>query len=343
MPNDSAEIILLDALTGRIAVRANAALPELTGQWHLRIGKNAGPGGNLRHGAMAAGETCDFPLSVRIPPSAPGENIMLDIALDLDPRVERSFRLPVYCRVPAEPSEAFYTVGVRFDPTQAAISGGKLAAVVTANGLRELRYRGRHLLNSGFRLQLWRDGNVGDDRIRALDLPHLPVSCDRFTSDGSGVECHALVLPRQMALDELEFTQRFTPLTDEAIRYELDFVVPDSFAGVPQLGVSFSPSPELSRAFSDHGGFAPGSAPMETEFVAFREDSGAGLLIAAAGEQPLTVIPGAAGESEPRTLLAIRAREQSAIAAGDHRAAWYLAPLRPKDDPAKLARALRRD
>jgi hypothetical protein len=73
--------------------------------------------------------------------------------------------------------------------------------------------------------------------LKNLKLDRLKVAADRFVSNGTSVECHALALPTLMEMDELEFTQRFTPQNDGSIRYDAEFVVPESFTGIPRLGV----------------------------------------------------------------------------------------------------------
>ena len=184
--------------------------------------------------------------------------------------------------------------------------------------------------------------------MRSSGSGSSPVHCDRFTADATGVECHALVLPRQMALDELEFTQRFEPLTAEAIRCELEFAVPDSFAGVPMLGVGFDLIPELTRAafyrtedgcFTATAADATGSGIHRADFAAFRDDSGSGLLVTAAGAS-LTVVTESDGNN-PRIALACRTREERPIAAGNFRTAFLFAPLASDTDPVRLARLLR--
>jgi len=333
----AAEVTLSDPLTGRIAVRAADALPELVGAWELQVDGVAVSGGRFR-GALAAGATREFLLSVETPPTYPGAVIALVVELAGIGRWQ--FPLPPYFNRPFPPQPE-HTAGVRFEPTQAMLSGGKLAAVVTANGLRELRYKGRHLLTAGPRLKLHGDAPETDPRLAELEPERLPVSCDRFTSDGESVECHALVLPRKMELDELEFTQKFTPLTVEAIRYELGFAVPESFAGIPRLGVELALNAELDRVtvFSAREGLRTGRPfRAECEFAAFRDAAGYGLLIAAAGA-PLYLT--AAAAHPERVELALRVRENSPIAAGNFRGALYFAPLTPDADAAPMARRLR--
>ena len=341
-----ATLNLLDPLTGRVALLAASDLPGFSGVWTLEIDGRRAAGGKFLGEAMSAGERREIPLSVETPPTFPGETIVLHVTLD---RLgEWTFPLPPYRLMPFPRPKFVCTTGVRADAAQAILSGGKLSAVVTADGLRELRYKGRPLLASAMRLKLTGDGPEPDERIRALELPRLPVHCDRFAADAEGVECHALVLPKKMALDELEFTQRFVPLTEEAIRCELGFAVPDSFAGVPMLGVRFELSPELTRATFFHtadGRFTATTAASaepgahRADFAAFRDDSGAGLLVTAAGAA-LTILT-ASEDGKPEIALACRIREDGPIAAGDFRTAFCFAPLTGESDPARIARRLR--
>ena len=104
--------------------------------------------------------------------------------------------------------------------------------------MRELRFNGEKLLTGGPRLALFRAGMV-PEALKGLKLDRIKIAPDRFVSDGKSVECHALALPALMEIDELEFTQRFTPQNDGSIRCDAEFVVPESFAGIPRLGVLF--------------------------------------------------------------------------------------------------------
>jgi len=119
--------------------------------------------------------------------------------------------------------------------------------------MRELRYNGEKLFTGGPRLSLYRAGLVPES-LKNLKLDRLKVAADRFVSDGSSVECHAIALPTLMEMDELEFTQRFTPQEDGSIRYDAEFVVPESFAGIPRLGVYWYLSPAMkSVTFNGNG------------------------------------------------------------------------------------------
>lgn len=340
MNPDFADVTLLDALTGRIAVRATAALPELSGLWTLTVDGRRIAGGPFRCGAPAAGERREVPLSVEIPPTCPGERIELHVTLNAGPHAGSwTFPLPTYYRKPFPP-EPEHTVGIRSDAAQAIISGGKLAAVVTASGLRDLRHKGVPLLASAIRMQLWR--SEAELTGPLAELPRMRVSPDRFGATPDSVECHALILPRRMDWDELEFTQRFTPLTAGAIRGEFEFVVPDSFAGLPQLAVGFAPAPELVRAryFSAApSGFSESDVPEgRTDFAALTDAHGAGLLVAAAGAPLIVRNP---PDGSTRLDFACRTAEDGPIAAGRFRMALILAPLTPDNDPVPLARQLR--
>ncbi|MCI5779980.1 MAG: hypothetical protein MR051_09250 [Lentisphaeria bacterium] len=339
MNPDLADVVLLDALTGRIAVCAAAALPELNGSWMLTLDGRRAAGGSFRCGAPAAGERREIPLSVDIPPTYPGERIELHVSLNAGPRVVSwTFPLPTYRRKPFPPGPE-HTVGIRSDATQAIISGGKLAAVVTASGLRELRHKGVPLIASAMRMQLWRSEKELPESL--AELPRMRVSPDRFGATPDCVECHALILPRRMDWDELEFTQRFTPLTAGAIRCEFEFVVPDSFAGIPQLAVGFTPEAGLTRAryFSAApSGFSESDAPAgRTDFAAWTDAHGAGLLAASAG---MPLIVRTSPDESARVEFVCRTAEDGPIAAGRFRMALILAPLTQDDDPVPLARRL---
>lgn len=232
-------VYLLDESTGRIAVCSWIDQQKITGRWQLEIDGRRHSFGQFLLTGMTAKEVREYLLSVEVPDMYYGETAVLIIRFynqdDQEIAVEK-FILPPPARLtkPAE-KEQFFT-GLRFDISRAEISSGKLSAVIGADGMRELRYNGEKLLTSGPRLSLWRAQRTPESlNDLALDRPR--ISADRFVSDGKSVECHSLFLPRKMEMDELEFTQRFTPQEDGSIRYDMEFVVPESFSGIPRLGV----------------------------------------------------------------------------------------------------------
>lgn len=230
---------LLDELTGRIAVTCREKLGRVMGKWQLEVDGKRASFGQFLLNDLAAGEKREYLLSVEVPDLYYGQCAILIIRFydeKNQPVAGESFPLPppAYLMPPVG-KEQFFT-GVRFDVSQAIISSGKLSAVIDANGMRELRYNGEKLLLSGPRIALWRVGMVPDE-LKDLALDRIRISTDRFVSDGKSVECHALALPKKMEMDELEFTQRFTPQNDGSIRYDAEFVVPECFAGIPRLGV----------------------------------------------------------------------------------------------------------
>lgn len=237
--NQPFTVELLDELTGRIAVTCREKRGRVMGKWQLEVdGKRASFGQFLLNG-LEVSEKREYLLSVEVPDLYFGQTAVLMIRfLDENDQIiaGESFVLPPPAyRLPPAGKEQFFT-GVRFDVSQAIISSGKLSAVIDANGMRELRYNGEKLLLSGPRISLWRAGMV-PEKLQDLALDRLRISADRFVSDGKSVECHALALPKKMEMDELEFTQRFTPQDDGSIRYDAEFVVPECFAGIPRLGV----------------------------------------------------------------------------------------------------------
>ena len=103
---------------------------------------------------------------------------------------------------------------------------------------------------------MWRWGLVPEN-LRKLKLDRIKVAADRFVSDGKSIESHALALPTAMEMDELEFTQHLTPQNDGSLRYDMEFVVPESFAGLPRLGIVMRLPDTM-----DHGRFL-GNGPHE--------------------------------------------------------------------------------
>lgn len=348
------EVLLRDGLTGRIAIRNHgAALENLPGTWELTLDGRITAAGKFLTGRVEPDTEKELLLGVEVPATYPGEKIFLQVTIGAQ---QTSLPLPVYMHKPFPRPQEQYTTGVRADAAQAIISGGKLAAVITANGMRELRFRGGHLLASPPRLMLWQhDAGVNAD-VAALELDRIRISADRFGSDGTAVECHALALPRRMDLDELEFTQRFEPLTSGAIRYETEFIVPDSFTGVPRLGVEFALPSALKFAGYCHpesgmSQVAP-EVPAEMEFAQFRTENGDGLLIAAAGRGAmLQVLPyleydlldTASPRQDGRSYLTIDCRNccNGQIGSGRFRMVLIFAPLTGGEDAALKARSLR--
>lgn len=233
------EFFLLDDLTGRIKVICRRDCGRISGKWQLEVDGERHSFGQFLINGMSAGESREFLLSVEVPDIYWGQEAVLIVRLfdeSGDNVAAEAFAMhPAAYLMPPAGKDEFFT-GLRFDVSQAIISSGKLSAVIDANGMRELRYNGEKLLNGGPRLSLFRAGKIPDS-LRDLKLDRIKIAADRFVSDGKSVECHALALPGKMEMDELEFTQRFTPQNDGSIRYDAEFVVPESFVGIPRLGV----------------------------------------------------------------------------------------------------------
>ncbi len=230
---------LLEELTGRIAVRCHRDCGRISGKWQLEIDGVRHSFGQFLITSMNAGEVREFLLSVEVPDLFYGSEAVLIVRFFDENMTEVAagcFAIEPPARILPEKSCGQFFTGVRFDVSRAIISSGKLSAVIDADGMRELRFNGEKLLNCGARLFLWRAG-LTPAELKHLKLDRIKISPDRFVSDGSAVECHALALPVAMEVDELEFTQRFTPVDDGTLRYDAEFVVPESFAGIPRLGV----------------------------------------------------------------------------------------------------------
>ena len=349
------EITLLDALTGRIALRncGSSAAGNLTGSWELLIDGTTASSGKFLSGTLPPQSEKELLLGVEIPSTYPGEKIHLRVTLG---DTQRTFALPVYM-LKTFPPLPEYTTGIRADAAQAIISGGKLSALLTANGMRELRFNGDMLLAEMPRLILYQGDAELSDAVAALQLDRMRISADRFGADETAVECHALALPRRMDLDELEFTQRFVPLAAEAIRYEVEFIVPESFAGIPRLGVEMAlPGRFDTVTLASPAGTGDAAGNFRTlpmEFAAFRDDSGNGLLIAAAGMPLLlsrsafpeyALLGSSAPQPDGKIHLTVDCRNHScggsAVAAGRFRMAMIFAPLCNGDNAALKARRL---
>ena len=244
---DLPEVILLDESTGRIAVRAASPSPKLTGKWRLSASGTALADGQFAVEPLSAGGSREYLLSVELPDLPPDVQALLHVDLfssSPDPAVSAHFVLPPPARLLPPPAQEFFT-GVRFDAAQAIISSGKLSAVIDVNGLLGLFCSGDPLLLPGSR-PVWTRGGILPDALRAAGAERMKLSRDRFSSDGKMVECHALALPARMELDELEYTQKFTPMNDGSLRMDLEFVVPECFTGLPRLGVELLLAREMT-------------------------------------------------------------------------------------------------
>lgn len=348
--NDILSVELTDALTGRITVKncsGSGSLSGIAGAWQIISGGERCSGGRFLTGAFLPQESREILLSLEIPEVSPGAEPFLEVEFSRRESGEvihtATFALPAVMYKIQD--DGCFTTGIRADASQAMISGGKISAVISAGGMRELRYKGEHLLSETPRLTLWQHGCEKDSRIAALNLDRIRISPDRFTAGNSAVECHALALPRQMELDELEFTQRFVPLTSGAIRYETEFIVPESFAGVPRLGVEFAGVPALSEisVFPDE---------KAAEFIALKDSDGTGLLVASAGypvristlpysEYALIDTVHPLPDGKIHVTVDCRNSQEAYIGAGRFRMVLFFAPLAPGEDPAEKARRLR--
>lgn len=234
-------ITLIDEFTGRIKVMCRKEFGKVSGKWQLEIDGERDSFGQFLLNGMAEGEEREFLLSVDVPDIHWGSEAVLIIRLFDSANNEIAadwFVMPPPAYIPPPPVKEQFFCGVRYDVSQAFVSSGKLSAVIDGNGLRELRRNGDLLISGAMRPSLWRSGMV-PDHLQNLKLDRIRFSADRFISDGKCVECHALALPSAMEVDELEFSQRFTPQDDGSIRFDAEFVVPESFAGIPRLGVMF--------------------------------------------------------------------------------------------------------
>ena len=253
------EVSLTDALTGRISVLCRRDCGRVMGKWQLEVDGKRDSFGQFLINSMSAGERKEYLLSVDVPDMVYGSNAVLIVRFYDETEcclaVESFPMTPAAWLMPEVSKEQFFT-GVRFDVSKGIISSGKLSAVIDADGMRELRYNGEKILSSGPRLSMWRWGMVPEN-LRKLKLDRIKVAADRFVSDGKSIESHALALPTAMEMDELEFTQRFTPQNDGSLRYDMEFVVPESFAGLPRLGIVM-----LLPDTMDHGRFL-GNGPHE--------------------------------------------------------------------------------
>ena len=234
-------IELTDEATGRIKVSCGKDHRKISGKWQLEIDGVRHSFGQFLISEISSGESREFLLSVEVPDMVYGSFACLIIRLfdaNGDMVAVENFAMTPPVRLMPEKTPGEFFTGVRFDVSQSIISSGKLSAVIDAGGMRELRFNGEKLLTGGPRLALFRAGMV-PEALKGLKLDRIKIAPDRFVSDGKSVECHALALPTLMEIDELEFTQRFTPQNDGTIRYDAEFVVPESFAGIPRLGVLF--------------------------------------------------------------------------------------------------------
>jgi beta-galactosidase len=232
-------IDLVDESTGRILIHSSSFQKKIIGKWQLEINGSRRSFGQFQLSDVNSGEVKKLLLSVEVPDLCYGETAVLIVRcydengglIGCD-----HFILPPPTYIMPPVSKEEYFTGVRFDVSQAMISSGKLSAVIDADGMRELRYNGVKLLSSGPRLALWRAQEL-PAKFAELNLDRMRISPDRFVSDGKSIECHALALPKKMELDELEFTQRFTPQDNGTIRYDMEFIVPECFENIPRLGV----------------------------------------------------------------------------------------------------------
>ena len=267
------EVELLDELTGRIAVSCRQSVSRVMGRWQLEVDGKRDSFGQFLLNGMVPGERREFLLSVEVPDLHYGERAVLIIRFYDENNVElaaESFLLPPPAYFPETPAKEQFFTGVRFDVSQAIISSGKLSAVIDANGMRELLYNGEKRSLSGPRISLWRSQMV-PEKLKELELDRIRISADRFVSDGKSVESHALVLPKKMEMDELEFTQKFTPQEDGSIRYDAEFVVPECFADIPRLGVMLRLPGDMKKVtFLGKGPFenyAGGKAGIFSEYT----------------------------------------------------------------------------
>ena len=246
MNNKIFEVSLLNDMTGRIKVknisRKNTG-KNLRGFWSVEVDGIETVSGQFIIHNMIENESKEYLLSPEIGAVYPNQRQYLIIKICDDDNSSlhcSALKIDIWCRknFPEEKSEFF--TGMRFDPVQSIISSGKLASLITASGMKELTFNGEKLIDSAPVLRIWRAGAESDDKITALQLDRMKISSDRFGIAGeNSVEIHSLALPKAMDADELEFTQRFTPVSSGAIRYDLEFIVPESFSGVPRLGIEF--------------------------------------------------------------------------------------------------------
>ena len=242
-------IDLIDESTGRILIHSSGFQKKIIGKWQLEINGSRRSFGQFQLSDVNKGEVRKLLLSVDVPDLYYGETAVLTVRC-FDENGELigcdQFILPPPAYILPEPCKEEFFTGLRFDVSQAMISSGKLSAVIDANGMREMRYNGVKLLNGGPRLALWRAQKL-PEKFADLNLDRMRISPDRFVSDGKSIECHALALPKKMELDELEFTQRFTPQNDGTIRFDMEFVVPECFEEIPRLGVVMRLPAEMNK------------------------------------------------------------------------------------------------
>ena len=173
-----------------------------------------------------------------------------------------SFELTVERSLPVLPAEKVIC-GMRFDPQEAIVSSGKLAASIGNSGIRQLFFNGETLVTRGPRLNIWR-APTDNDGLKLLTAPkdagnrvykkwcsqgfdRLKMIPDRFRKDDNFIECRELGIAKGADSDEFEFTQQIYPGEDGTLCCEMNFVVPGCFDDIPRLGVTMELPPELDN------------------------------------------------------------------------------------------------
>ena len=304
MKNGIFEVSLLDDMTGRIKVKnisGKSTGKKLHGFWKIEVDGIESASGQFIIHEMLENESKEYLLSPETGAVYPNQRqyLIVKICDDKDTLLHNSaLRMEVWCRKNFPEEKLKYFTGMRADSIQTIMSSGKLAALITASGMKELTYNGENLISSVPVLRIWRAGAAVEEKISALKLDRMKISSDRFGVIGeNSVEIHSLALPKAMDVDELEFTERFTPLSSGAVRCDLEFIVPESFAGIPRLGIEFK-LPDVFNKFNcccslsgenfwTNQQMIIGEKYSDVDFAAFYTDDPVeypGLLIASGGK-----------------------------------------------------------
>ncbi len=303
MKNRIFEISLLDEMTGRIKIKnifGKNTGKNLHGFWKIEVDGSESVSGQFIIHDMLENESREYLLSPDTGAVYPNQRQYLIVKICDDEKNLlhcSQLKMEIWCRKNFPEEKLKFFTGMRTDSIQSIISSGKLAALITASGMKELTCNGDNLISSVPVLRIWRAGAAVSDKIAALKLDRMKISSDRFGAAGeNSVEIHSLALPKAMDVDELEFTERFTPLSSGAIRCDLEFIVPESFSGIPRLGIEFK-LPDVFTKFNCCGSVTGenfwtnqqmtiGEQYSDVDFAVFNADDPQypGLLIASGGK-----------------------------------------------------------
>jgi len=268
------KVTMLDERNLRISVfngRYFSNLEDVELRWSLSVNGKIVAEGALLPGNIAPQSSGEFTIAADIP-AVPKESCAVLLIRSIC-RNETgwcdagfcighdSFELTPERIIPAVPAEKVIS-GMRFDPQEAIVSSGKLAASIVPAGIRNLTINGDLLISRGPRLNIWR-APTDNDGLKLLTAPkdagnrvykkwcslgfdRLKMIPDRFRAAENFIECRELGIARGANTDEFEFTQQIYPREDGAICCEINFVVPGYFDDIPRLGVTMELPAELS-------------------------------------------------------------------------------------------------